>query len=225
MEPGVKQLPTLVGLATAMAGPILLAGAGQRFVGHPASVAAQVGGQLMLWAIAAAVLAIVVVWEHRPLASIGFAEVGWKSVASGLAMAAALMYAIAPFALKVVAATGLPGFEARFAAQLGGMPRWFLVFAAVSGGTIEELLYRGYAVERIAALTSSYWASGAIVVTIFAAAHIPVWGIGPALTTVITGSALTGFYIWRRDVVANMIAHVVTDTAGLLALAAAVRPH
>ncbi len=48
------------------------------------------------------------------------------------------------------------------------------------------------------------------------AAHVPMWGWGPALTTVVSGAVATVFYIWRRDLVAIMIAHVVTDLAGIV---------
>ena len=99
------------------------------------------------------------------------------------------------------------------------MPRWYLVMAAVGGGTVEELLYRGYAVERLATLSSSYLVAGVVVVLIFGFAHLPFWGPGPSLSTLITGGALTAFYIWRQDLIANAIAHALTDIVGLLALA------
>jgi hypothetical protein len=39
---------------------------------------------------------------------------------------------------------------------------------------------------------------------------------GPALTTLVSGAIATLVYIWRRDVVALIIAHVVTDLYGIV---------
>jgi membrane protease YdiL (CAAX protease family) len=206
----MKHLPTVVGLAVAIGGPPALAAWGERILGDSALMSTRIAGQAALCAFAGVVLAIVVGWERMPLASIGLRAPDWKTAASGIALAAAFVFAIGPFALRVVSWSGLPGFAGPFAANLGSMPRWYLVMAAVIGGTVEELLYRGYAVERLAALTSSYAVAGAMVVVAFSLAHLPFWGPGPSLSTLITGAVLTAFYIWRRDVLANAIAHALT---------------
>jgi membrane protease YdiL (CAAX protease family) len=86
----------------------------------------------------------------------------------------------------------------------------------VLGATAEEILYRGYAVERIATLTGSYWIAGVGSVLIFGVAHVPMWGWGPALSTIVSGGVLTAFFIWRRDLTANVIAHVLTDFVGIV---------
>ena len=86
----------------------------------------------------------------------------------------------------------------------------------IVGGITEELLYRGYAVERIATLRGSYWLGDLISVLVYGLAHVPMWGWGPALTTILSGGILTLFFVWRGDLVANIIAHVVTDLAGIV---------
>lgn len=46
---------------------------------------------------------------------------------------------------------------------------------------------------------------------VFAALHIPLWGTGPSLAFLIGGLATTAFFVWRRNLVAMMIAHAVID--------------
>ena len=58
------------------------------------------------------------------------------------------------------------------------------------GPTAEEILYRGYAMDRIEALTGRIWLAGAISTIVFGLAHAPFWGLGPALTTAVAGAVL-----------------------------------
>ena len=86
----------------------------------------------------------------------------------------------------------------------------------MSAGVVEEPLYRGYAIERLSAWTGSRWRGGALALLVFGAAHLPGWGLGPALVFTIAGAAGTVFYLWKGDLVALMIAHAVGDTIGLV---------
>jgi membrane protease YdiL (CAAX protease family) len=38
------------------------------------------------------------------------------------------------------------------------------------------------------------------------------------LTVFVTGGLLTFFYIWKQDLLANIIAHVVTDSVGIIVM-------
>jgi membrane protease YdiL (CAAX protease family) len=109
----------------------------------------------------------------------------------------------------------IPWFSAGLS-KLAAYPVWYLVLAVLIGGTAEEFLYRGYAVERLASLTGSCWTAGIISVFLSGLAHIPMWGWPAALTTVVSGALATAFYIWRRDLLANIIAHVAADFAGIV---------
>jgi membrane protease YdiL (CAAX protease family) len=117
----------------------------------------------------------------------------------------------------------LSGFE-KGVTKLRELPIWSLALAIALGGAAEEILYRGYAVERIRALTGSLWLAGAIPVILFASAHLPMWGRGPALTTLISGAIFTRFYLWQRDLTACIFAHVITDFTGIL-ISPPVSPH
>jgi membrane protease YdiL (CAAX protease family) len=97
--------------------------------------------------------------------------------------------------------------------RLFAIPVWFRVLLGISGGAIEELFYRGYAIERLATITGRPWLAGLISAVIFGLSHIPYWGLGFALAADLpAGLLMSAFYIWRRDLLANIFAH----SAGLV---------
>ena len=74
----------------------------------------------------------------------------------------------------------------------------------------EELFFRGYAIERLQALgLNRFWAA-AIPLVIFSVGH---WTGGWAniVIALALGAVLAAFYLWRRDLVANMVGHFLVD--------------
>ena len=45
---------------------------------------------------------------------------------------------------------------------------------------------------------------------------LAAWPVGPALTTLVSGTVFTLVYLWRRDVVMLVAAHVLTDLYGIV---------
>lgn len=210
--------PTIVGLVLALVGPVLLASPLGAILGAPESLTTKLLEQLSLWVLFAMVIGIVMLWEKRPLSSIGL-RFQWQSIAWGLLLAAVLIFSD-PLFVWLLEKTGIAGFEEGFA-KLRGLPVWFLVLAAATAGVVEETLYRGYAIERLALFVGSYWWAGLIALTAFALVHLPFWGWGPVLTIFMAGALITAFYIWKRDLPACIVAHAVTDAVGLISVARA----
>jgi membrane protease YdiL (CAAX protease family) len=96
------------------------------------------------------------------------------------------------------------------------LPIWFRVVAVVTAGIAEETLFRGYALTRLARLTGNLWLAAGLSALVFAALHFPVWGAGPSLAFFVGGLATTAFFIWRRDLLAMIIAHIAIDAWGLV---------
>src|SRR5262249_34964592 len=87
---------------------------------------------------------------------------------------------------------------------------WLITAIVFRAGVVEELFYRGYAIERLCLIgLGSFW-SVAIPLVLFSLGH---WSSGAAniLIAFAAGLILTGFYFWRRDVAANMIGHGLVD--------------
>ena len=209
----LDQLPTLVGLGIALGGLVLPVG---RLLRHPDSFAARVTEQVFVWALFAVVLAIIILWEKQSLSSIGF-RWHWASLAWGLLLTAMLIFITGPFGDWALKQTGLAGFEHGLA-KLAQLPVWFVTVAALTAGVVEETLYRGYAIERLALFTSDVWSAGAVAWIAFCLVHAPFWGWGPVLRMAIAGLPILLFYLWKRDLLACMIAHALTNLIGLVIL-------
>ena len=147
---------TCFGLVIAMLGPIIVAITSERSVQSPNSLRRLLLAQAGLVAIVVAVLSVVFFCEHNPALSIGLKLLTLQSFAWGLALAAFFMYGFSPVAFWTLRRFRLGGFD-KGLSQLQGIPVWYLVLAVAIGGVAEEILYRGYAVERIATLTGSLW--------------------------------------------------------------------
>jgi membrane protease YdiL (CAAX protease family) len=114
------------------------------------------------------------------------------------------LYLLPVITTPLVNALGSGGVEGGLR-RLAHLPPWFRIVLAVTGGAVEETLYRGYAVERLATITGRPWLGGAIAAAAFALAHVPGWGVGFALGADLPfGIAMTLFYLWRRDLVTSM---------------------
>jgi len=95
-------------------------------------------------------------------------------------------------------------------------PLWLRIVAVITAGVVEESLFRGYAMERLATLTGSYGWAGLISLVVFGLVHLPFWGPGILFSALFGGSVFTLLYLWRRDLWACIIAHTVTDAFALI---------
>lgn len=211
-------LPTTVGLLVALAGPPALVIAADYVFGRSRGIGLQVVLQMIFCAMVGVVVWVVIRWERLDLSSIGWKRPDWITLASGLLLAAFLVYVMPLVTRPLMSALQLGGFEAGVS-RLELLPGWFRLLLALTGGVAEEVLYRGYAVERLETITRSCWAGAVLAAVAFGLAHIPSWGAGPALGADLPfGIAMTLFYLWRRDLLANCLAHCVALLVGLLSI-------
>ena len=166
---------------------------------------AAVWKETLLWVSAITLLFIIRRGERLPLTSIGLGTSRWwKSILWGFA----LTVICGGTAGVLAALTGYghgPG-----SAAFEKLPLWLITLIVLRAGIVEELFYRGYAIERLQAVgLKPAWAAG-IPLVIFALGH---WTGGAAniLIALALGAILSGFYLWRRDLVANMIGHGTVD--------------
>jgi membrane protease YdiL (CAAX protease family) len=162
-----------------------------------------------------AVVAVARRGEKLSWAQVGFGRISWWSIPSGIALALCFIFLFGPIASWVINLNGTGSWTAG-QRSLTGLPTWYLAVTVVVVAGGEEWLYRGYALERLQALTGNAWLAGLVSLLAFGFAHLPLWGIAAALTTVVSGGILTALYIWRRDVSFLILAHVLTDLYGLI---------
>ena len=212
-------IPALVGLTVAWGGTALLVSPADRLLGRPDQVSTKVLEQLVLWVLCAIIVAIVIFWDKEPLASLGFRPFRWSSPAWGLGLAAVTIYVVMPSLTWGLRAAGIPGFEAGLAKILV-LPAWFRMLAVVTAGIVEDTLFVGYAFTRLTRITGSPWVAGVVAGAVFSILHLPNWGVGPVLTYFVAIGFAMGFFAWRRDLLANIVAHTIVDGMGLVVLPA-----
>lgn len=208
-------LPALVGLTVAWGGTVLLLSPADRLLGAPDRLTTKVLEQLVLWVLLVVIVAIVMLWEKQPLASIGLRPPRWSSLAWGLLLAAVTICIVMPSLTWALKVAGIPGFEAGMAKVLG-LPIWFRIVAVVTAGIVEDTLFLGYAFTRLTRITGSPWPAGIVAVAAFSLLHLPNWGVGPMLTYFVAVGLAMGFFAWRRDLLANIVAHTVVDGMALV---------
>src|SRR5262249_51343612 len=89
-------------------------------------------------------------------------------------------------------------------------PVSIVTLIVLRAGIVEELFYRGYAIGRLQAVGVSRAAAITLPLVIFSIGH---WTGGWAniLIAFVIGAILTTFYLWRKDLVSNMIGHFLVD--------------
>ena len=159
----------------------------------------------LIWVSALALIVIVRRGEHLPMRSIGLGTTRWwKSILWGFIIA--IVSAVTLLALAHLTGYGHgPG-----SAAFEKLPLWLITAIVFRAGVVEELFYRGYAIERLQMIGLGRFWSVAIPLMIFSLGH---WTGGAANILIAFAAALilTGFYLWRRDLAANMIGHGLVD--------------
>ena len=161
-----------------------------------------------MWLVAVVLLVLIKAGEGLPLGSIGLGTARWgKSVLWGFLLGFVCLLVAA----GLVVLTGFKGGETGKA--FDKLPTWLLSLIVLRAGVVEEFCYRGYAIERLHALGLPRWAAAGVPLLIFAVGH---WTGGWAniVIALVLGGMLALFFIWRRDLVANMIGHWFVDFIG-----------
>lgn len=157
----------------------------------------------LMFSSAGIVLWILRFREGQPLRSIGLGtSPWWKSLLWGLLIGA--------LCLGVAVGLALLTHYGQGTSYLDKLPVSIVTLVVLRAGIVEELFYRGYAIERLRALGLGRSATLALPLVIFSIAH---WtgGWANVLIAFVTGAILTAFYLWRKDLVANMIGHFLVD--------------
>jgi membrane protease YdiL (CAAX protease family) len=200
---------TWVGLFVALFGMLIVRQAVNHFW-PDATVTSAVIKEAGMWIVGLVLVVIVKVGEGLPLSSIGLGTVRfWKSLLWGLLLGVVCLLV----AGILVTLTHFTGGESGKA--MSKLPTWLISLIVLRAGVVEELCYRGYAIERLHALGLPRGLAAAVPLVIFGVGH---WTGGWAniLIALVLGAILALFFVWRRDLEANMIGHWFVDFVGNL---------
>jgi membrane protease YdiL (CAAX protease family) len=195
---------TWVGVFIALFGLLIVRSiAGRYNPGSPFSAALE--RETLMWGCVVALLFIVRKREHQSWTSIG---IGTSSVLGSILWGIVITLVCGAVGSVVAVLLHFRGGEA--SESLSKLPLWLVILVVVRAGVAEELFYRGYAIERLQWFGLNRYVAGAIPLVIFGVAHITN-GWANVVLALALGAVLTAFYLWRRDLVANMIGHFMID--------------
>ena len=169
-------------------------------------------GAIVVRELAVLALVALLIWiirsgERLPLSSIGLKRqpigpaILW-TLAAILAFAAALFLCLG----LLLPALGLTyGGQGGPAVSLG-----VTTLVVMRAGLAEEIFYRGYAIERIEALTGSRPIAAIAPLLLFAGFHFSQ-GIAGVLIALFVGAAATAIYLWKRNLAILIAAHFTLD--------------
>jgi membrane protease YdiL (CAAX protease family) len=146
-------------------------------------------------------------------------RLGWDSV--GLqrpALDKTLKWALITFIGVALALSLAFGFIKLFKLPVGSsdsqaydaLPTWVLLVVIIRAGFVEELFYRGYAIERLQSLTGSRIFAAGIPLFVFAMGHYRQGRAG-IIIAMLTGAVLTAVYIYKRNLWITITVHFLGD--------------
>ncbi|HUN71971.1 MAG TPA: CPBP family intramembrane glutamic endopeptidase [Steroidobacteraceae bacterium] len=180
-----------------------------------AGLANHLGYERVIWAWLAGMLLYVLAVERRPLSSIGFRALGVKDAI--IAVVAGILITAVLAVILLVVFPALHWSENSQDASILSLPYWLNVLIVVRAAVSEEILFRGYPMERLEELTGSRALAGVVTCAVFTLDHVGFWGWHHVFIAGSAGAALTLLYLWRRNIWVNMIAHFIVDASAFLA--------
>lgn len=173
--------------------------------GDPGTIVGLIG----FWLLAAIVVLLTIRVERRGWAGIGVKPFRPTGILFAVVLGVGLMLLV-PL-LSLAASWVLPTTGGDIAAA--AMRPWPIVLVAViTAAVTEEVLFRAYPIERLAVLTRSPWPGAMLGLIAFVLLHAGTWNPAHVLGVVLPlGLLLTLIYIWRRNLLIVIIAHLITD--------------
>jgi membrane protease YdiL (CAAX protease family) len=208
----------LVGLALSLFGGTVL---GQvdlpRWI-EISTARSMLANSLSSWLLVAALFGIVVYWEGRQLESLGLRLPTSTEVAVGLgAGLGGVVLGISATAVAVVTLNLDQPETLSAITQLSVPIQLAIVGTAV---VVEEILWRGYPIERLTEVTGRLWIGAGISGLVFLGVHYPGWGLAGAIPQAVFTAVLVGVYVWSRNVVVSMLTHGVLNLVMIFVLPA-----
>ncbi len=199
-------LASVVGVTLALGGTTFLAFAKRRKQADPIDARRHL---MLTWGGCIALLCVILFWEQRPLSSIGLVAGNFRAWGIGACVGLAVVMSNGLF-LRFGKKTVMDG-SVDTLLKLAAKPLWFRIAVVFTAGITEEIVFRGYPIERLAEMTGSLWLAALVPLLVFTLAHLSGWSARHLITVFFAGAILTGLYLWQKDLAACMIAHAIID--------------
>ncbi|HEY3776849.1 MAG TPA: CPBP family intramembrane glutamic endopeptidase [Rhizomicrobium sp.] len=173
------------------------------------------GGEIFWWIAVVVLLLYIAFVERRKFSSVGFRRPKVLDIVLAVGAGILLLAGIIVIYGVVFPILHLT-MNAAEMRTLYQTPFWYRVILVTRAAVAEELLFRGYPIERIEELTGLRVLAAVVSWAAFTYAHLGSWGAAQLIVAGYGGVILTVLYLWRRNLWANMLAHWIADGAGFL---------
>ena len=178
------------------------------YSGESLNNAQVVGKELIILSLVGVLFWIIIKGEKFGLDSIGLYFHGWKTSilrALGLAVLLVAAIAVAIFISQQV------GWSFGESTAFDKLSLWAVTLIVIRAGVAEEVFMRGFLLERLMSISGSKAVAVLLTLVPFALMHYPGQGWAGVLVSFAAGGVLTWFYLWKRDLKANIIGHFLVD--------------
>ena len=167
-------------------------------------------GFILVWILAILILLIVRRGEKKPYSSIGLRSIKGKEIL--IAMVIGVILSLSVPLLTLLVSHFIPAKGSGIGEVTSATSWWILLISVLTAGIVEEILFRGYLLERVNELSGSQWLAILISIVAFAMPHILSWNMAHVVGVVLPlGLILTGLYLWKRNLVFKWIVHIMID--------------
>ena len=179
---------------------------GFRLLGRPGGHPVALGVELAMFATTALLLWIVRRKEGKSWASLGLARPALRQTL--LLTLGGLVATVAALAALVggLQLLGIPSLQGDNVER----PLWLLAVMVTRAGFVEEVTYRGVAIDHMAELTGSKTLGWLLPLLLFGALHYPQ-GVSGILIAAVAAGVLSALFLWKRNLWVNIAIHFLID--------------
>jgi uncharacterized protein len=152
--------------------------------------------------------------ERVGLGSIGVTQFRWSYLWMGAGAWVVTFAAVAGVQLlqQAIGQETIRGLQPTLATY----PWPVLIALFLTGTVLEEVVYRGYLIERLIVLTDNRWLAGLVSWAAFTLVHLRFFGLGATIDVALVSAALVLLYLKTRSLWPAMMFHGINDAFGFL---------
>jgi membrane protease YdiL (CAAX protease family) len=165
--------------------------------------------ELSVFAVAAVLIWIIYSGEKLDISSIGLHGRHW-----GKSLLLSLILVVLSFGVTIICLFAFKAIGISYGQGGGGrydnISPWVMTLIMLRAGIVEEICYRGYLMERLEKISGNWLVFFLLPSLVFGLLHYKQ-GIGGIIIAFALGLLISYVYWKKRDLKANIIAHIVVD--------------
>jgi membrane protease YdiL (CAAX protease family) len=181
--------------------------------------------QLFDWGFVAILVVIVLYGERRSLRSLGFQPLTGQTLIEALGLTGFFMLGLVAWRFLVTPwfpELSLPAGDPATGSLPPGFYLWFAPFALVTASVAEEIIYRGYAMQRLLERFESPWPALLLPHIAFALYHLKD-GVESAVSLLFLGALFTWYFYRTRNLTLLIAAHFMIDLLAVVGFSVGIR--